>query len=599
MKKKELRNKEKAITLIALVVTIVVLLILAGVSLSFAFGERGIVKKAQEAAVQTEIAEEKEEIQRAVATVRMNKINSGEGYTTGDVAEQINSEQEGRVTYYDDYIKYNKSGREYLVEGDGNTSYIDIDKTTDTTPGELAGDGTENNPYLIESIEDLVAFEENVNTGETYENKHLKITRDLDFKSSKSYALQESLQPGGLREKLTTGEGFKSISGDMEYTYNSETKETNYILNTTFKGIFDGNNKTLRSFYANRNIDFKTDKIDENTTLYSWHNRSASLFGTNEGTIKDLTMENVNITSDYVAASLAGANCGEISNVKTTGNINSTLSGSGMVSKNENGIINNCINATNVSVKDGKDASGICLSLNGGTIQNCYNYGKISLISSEEKYAGECTGIVGYSGSGSVIRRCYNSGEIIQKGYTRSYVGGIISGGTETLIEECYNTGKITANGTYCARVGGIISKGYKSIIKNTYNTGNIDIVAPAKYTKVGGIIGEDSNDDGFTITNCYNVGIITAVGTGYIYKGDIEGQGGNSTTNITNSFYLTPGTEKINGTGSPTVTDCAGKSAEEMVSKDFLDLINVDSVWEMDINNINKGYPILKWQQE
>lgn len=42
-------KKEKGITLVALVVTIVVLLILAGVSISLVLGNNGIVKKAQDA----------------------------------------------------------------------------------------------------------------------------------------------------------------------------------------------------------------------------------------------------------------------------------------------------------------------------------------------------------------------------------------------------------------------------------------------------------------------------------------------------------------------------------------------------------------------
>ncbi len=54
-----LKNKS-GITLIALVVTIVVLLILAGVSISMLTGENGIIKQAQDAKEKNEIAEEKE-----------------------------------------------------------------------------------------------------------------------------------------------------------------------------------------------------------------------------------------------------------------------------------------------------------------------------------------------------------------------------------------------------------------------------------------------------------------------------------------------------------------------------------------------------------
>ena len=60
MKTKEM----KGITLVALVVTIVVLLILAGVSISTVLGDNGIITKAKEAAEKTAAAQEKEMIER-------------------------------------------------------------------------------------------------------------------------------------------------------------------------------------------------------------------------------------------------------------------------------------------------------------------------------------------------------------------------------------------------------------------------------------------------------------------------------------------------------------------------------------------------------
>ena len=50
------KKKQKGITLIALVITIIVLLILAGVSISMLTGENGILNQASKAAEMTEIA---------------------------------------------------------------------------------------------------------------------------------------------------------------------------------------------------------------------------------------------------------------------------------------------------------------------------------------------------------------------------------------------------------------------------------------------------------------------------------------------------------------------------------------------------------------
>ncbi len=55
-----MRNNQKGITLIALVITIIVLLILAGVSIAMLTGENGILSRARESVSENEIAEDKE-----------------------------------------------------------------------------------------------------------------------------------------------------------------------------------------------------------------------------------------------------------------------------------------------------------------------------------------------------------------------------------------------------------------------------------------------------------------------------------------------------------------------------------------------------------
>ena len=50
-------HRKNGITLIALVVTIIVLLILAGITISLVFGSNGVIQKAQDSKEQTEIGE--------------------------------------------------------------------------------------------------------------------------------------------------------------------------------------------------------------------------------------------------------------------------------------------------------------------------------------------------------------------------------------------------------------------------------------------------------------------------------------------------------------------------------------------------------------
>lgn len=80
MKKEKISNmkrESKGITLIALVITIIVLLILAGVTIATLTGDNGILTKATEAKEQTELADEKEKVELS-ATGALTKGNGGE-----------------------------------------------------------------------------------------------------------------------------------------------------------------------------------------------------------------------------------------------------------------------------------------------------------------------------------------------------------------------------------------------------------------------------------------------------------------------------------------------------------------------------------------
>ena len=89
-----MNKEEKGITLIALVITIIVLLILAGVAIAMLSGENGILKKAAEAKTETEKGQEKEET--ALATAEFTtyfltnnmKYKCSNGYITGFTDEE-------------------------------------------------------------------------------------------------------------------------------------------------------------------------------------------------------------------------------------------------------------------------------------------------------------------------------------------------------------------------------------------------------------------------------------------------------------------------------------------------------------------------------
>ena len=75
MKEEKIRSN-KAITLIALVITIIVLLILAGVSIATLTGDNGLLTKAQQAKEENEKASDRDLIAMAVSEAQI-----GNNYT--------------------------------------------------------------------------------------------------------------------------------------------------------------------------------------------------------------------------------------------------------------------------------------------------------------------------------------------------------------------------------------------------------------------------------------------------------------------------------------------------------------------------------------
>ena len=127
--KKVAKSKEKfnqGITLIALVVTIVVLLILAGVSIQMLAGEDGIIKQAVDAKDKTTIGNEKDLVDLAAQAA---KLNSGWGEITEENLEKELTSNIGErdVDYTltktgDNYtVTYTETGNSYIVYSDGST----------------------------------------------------------------------------------------------------------------------------------------------------------------------------------------------------------------------------------------------------------------------------------------------------------------------------------------------------------------------------------------------------------------------------------------------------------------------------------------------
>ena len=122
----KLKNNRQGITLIALVITIVVLLILAGVSIAMLTGDNGIITRTQEAKTKTEKAALEEKIQLLTAEMKINQYTvEKKEKSVQELQEELNSQEENvLVIQWDKYIIFDlNKNKEYRVMSDGRVEY--------------------------------------------------------------------------------------------------------------------------------------------------------------------------------------------------------------------------------------------------------------------------------------------------------------------------------------------------------------------------------------------------------------------------------------------------------------------------------------------
>ncbi len=125
--KNSCKENSKGITLIALVITIIVLLILAGVSISMLTGDNGILSQATEAKKANIRGQEKEQIKLAMQSLKMDKIskNISTIVTPEELQNQLILDGAKKVVVESGennklIVNYQESKNSYVVNQDGN-----------------------------------------------------------------------------------------------------------------------------------------------------------------------------------------------------------------------------------------------------------------------------------------------------------------------------------------------------------------------------------------------------------------------------------------------------------------------------------------------
>ena len=240
--------------------------------------------------------------------------------------------------------------------------------------------------YTVTSADGLMNIAKLVNGGKTDIN--ITLTADIDL----------------------TGKDWTPIGTDYDNSY---------------KGTFDGGGHTITG------LTFTTN--DEYAGLFGWLNRA--------GTVKNVVMEGVQITSNQIyggsIGGVVGSGWGTIENCSVSGSVSGTVYVGGVVGAQIGGSITGC--SSSATVKGTVDVGGVAGQTNSSaTLTACYATGNVIIeMAPKKNIAGG--GLVGMN-AGSSLLACYATGNVTSTGSSTGYVhiGGFLGNNYANVMTACY-----------------------------------------------------------------------------------------------------------------------------------------------------------------
>ena len=193
-------------------------------------------------------------------------------------------------------------------------------------------------------------------------------------------------------------------------------------FDNSYTGTFDGGGHTITGLTI-------TTK-DQFVGLFGYLNRA--------GTVKNVVMEGVQITSNQIyggsTGGVVGYSWGTIENCSVSGSVSGTDCVGGVVGSQKAGSIIGC--CTSATVKGTHYVGGVA-GEKWGTMTACYATGNVTLEIASQKnlYGG---GVVGLNG-GSRVLACYATGNVTSTGSSTGnvHIGGLF-GDSYTTVTACY-----------------------------------------------------------------------------------------------------------------------------------------------------------------
>ena len=237
------------------------------------------------------------------------------------------------------------------------------------------------NTYTVYNADGLMNIAELVNGGKTDIN--ITLTADIDL----------------------TGKDWTPIGTDYDNSY---------------KGTFDGGGHTITG------LTFTTN--DEYAGLFGWLNRA--------GTVKNVVMEGVQITSNQIyggsIGGVVGYSWGTIENCSVSGSVSGTVYVGGVVGAQIGGSITGC--SSSATVKGTVDVGGVAGQTNSSaTLTACYATGNVTIeINPAKNIAGGS--LVGMN-AGSSLLACYATGNVTSTGSStgKVHIGGFLGNNYTTV----------------------------------------------------------------------------------------------------------------------------------------------------------------------
>ena len=243
-----------------------------------------------------------------------------------------------------------------------------------------------NGSYTVTSADGLINVAELVNGGKT----------DINITLGKNIDL--------------TGKGWTPIGTNYEKRY---------------KGTFDGRGHTIKGLTVTTN--------DQFVGLFGYLDKA--------GTVKNVVMEGIQITSNHVLMSgntggVVGYSWGTIENCSVSGSVSGTVYVGGVVGVQIGGSITGC--SSSATVKGTVDVGGVAGQTNSSaTLTACYATGNVIIeMAPKKNIAGG--GLVGMN-AGSSLLACYATGNVTSTGSSTGYVhiGGFL-GDNYITVTACY-----------------------------------------------------------------------------------------------------------------------------------------------------------------